>query len=176
MFREVSTSKPVTLAWIKPLRVARGAPTSQPLRPGTSTAARTEPQGCRAWGGDRERSRSRGSRHYGERPSWNGPLVDGGGARKRRLAPNDHRSARHTTPSWPAVCRLTLADGRIESAEGLCPTLHVHQLSSDPLSFRLEPFPKAFAQAIGSGAILVTSDWLGSLIGLRSDDGGSFPF
>lgn len=78
-------------------------------------------------------------------------------------------------PGLP-FARLTLADGRIESAEGLCPTLHVHQLSSDPLSFRLEPFPKAFAQAIGSGAILVTSDWLGSLIGLRSDDGGSFPF
>lgn len=91
-------------------------------------------------------------------------MGEGGGARKRRLAPNDHQSARHTTPSWPAVCRLTLADGRIESAEGLCPTLHVHQLSSDPLSFRLEPVPKAFAQAIGSGAILVTSDWFDTAI------------
>lgn len=148
------------LAWPKPLRVAWGAPTSRPLQPGACAAARTEPHGCTARGESGAEPAARApARHCGGRPSWDVPLAEGGRVRKRRLATNGHQSARPRTPSWYVFCVVTLADGKIESAEGLYATHHVHPLSSNPQSFLLEPAPKALAQAIGSEAALVSSDW-----------------
>ena len=134
MFREVTNPRPAMLAWPKPLRVAWGAPTSRPLQPGACAAARTEPHGCTAGGESGAEPAARApARHCGGRPSWDVPLAEGGRVRKRRLATNGHQSARPRTPLWYVFCVVTLADGKIESAEGLYATHHVHPLSSNPL-------------------------------------------